>query len=162
MGYKWQPSQLDETGVLVPAKRELTQVMPATDYDCIIIGAGPGGLQAAIHLARFNRKVILLEQGGGRTRHALHLENYLGLEATSGKELVDTGIRQIKSFGVEFSREQVSSLQTGTDFTVGTERARLRNAGGVSRRSGVDRGAAGRRTGDPLPGGHAQLWLSAQ
>lgn len=100
--------------------------MSANDYDCIIIGAGPGGLQAAIHLARYNRKVILLEQGGGRTRHALHLENYLGLEATSGKELVDTGIRQIKSFGVEFSREQVSSLQTGAGFTVGTDRAHRR------------------------------------
>lgn len=91
-------------------------------YDCIIIGAGPGGLQAAIHLARYNRKVILFDQGGGRTRHALHIENYLGLEVTSGKELVDTGIKQIKSFGAEFRREHVSSVQSGNGFSVTTDK----------------------------------------
>jgi len=98
--------------------------MPPDGYDCIIIGAGPGGLQAAIHLARYNRPVLLIDQGGGRTRHALHLENYLGLEITTGKELVETGIRQIKSFGVEFRREQVSSVQSDRGFTVSTAQGR--------------------------------------
>ena len=91
-------------------------------YDCIIIGAGPGGLQAAIHLARYNRKVLLIDQGGGRTRHALHIENYLGLGITSGKELVDTGIRQIKSFGAEFITEHVASVRAGNGFIVSTEK----------------------------------------
>jgi len=95
-------------------------------YDCIIIGAGPGGLQAAIHLARYNRKVVLFDQGGGRTRHALHIENYLGLEATSGKELVDTGIKQIKSFGAEFRREHVSAVQSGDGFSVVTDKGQYR------------------------------------
>ena len=96
--------------------------MKENRYDCIIIGAGPGGLQAAIHLARYNRKVLLLDQGGGRTRHALHIENYLGLGVTSGKELVDTGIRQITSFGAEFRREQVLSVRAADLFTVVTEK----------------------------------------
>lgn len=95
-------------------------------YDCIIIGAGPGGLQAAIHLARYNRRVILIDRGGGRTRHALHIENYLGLARISGKELVETGIRQIQSFGVAFRREQVVSLEVAPGFTVVTEQARYR------------------------------------
>jgi thioredoxin reductase (NADPH) len=95
--------------------------MRKNSYDCIIIGAGPGGLQAAIHLARYNRKVILFDQGGGRTRHALHIENYLGLERISGKELVDTGIRQIKSFGVAFSREPVVSVRADDGFIVSTK-----------------------------------------
>lgn len=92
--------------------------MPEQDYDCIIIGAGPGGLQAAIHLARYNRRVILIDQGGGRTRHALHLENYLGQIGGSGKTLVDTGIKQIQSFGVNFRRDQVSSVRKDHDFFV--------------------------------------------
>jgi thioredoxin reductase (NADPH) len=94
--------------------------MSEKSYDCIIIGAGPGGLQAAIHLARYNRKVILFDQGGGRTRHALHIENYLGLELISGKELVDTGVRQIKSFGAEFRREPVASVRIDDVFLVST------------------------------------------
>lgn len=96
--------------------------MEKDSYDCVIIGAGPGGLQAAIHLARYNRKVILIDQGGGRTRHALHIENYLGLEIISGKELVDTGIRQIKSFGAEFRHEHVVSVRVENGFTVITEK----------------------------------------
>jgi thioredoxin reductase (NADPH) len=94
--------------------------MEKNDYDCIIIGAGPGGLQAAIYLARYNRKVILIDQGGGRTRHALHIENYLGLKITSGKELVDTGIKQIESFGADFRREQVTSIRVNKSFIVNT------------------------------------------
>jgi thioredoxin reductase (NADPH) len=100
--------------------------MKINDYDCIIIGAGPGGLQAAIHLARYNRKIILIDQGGGRTRHALHIENYLGLEVISGKELIDTGIRQIKSFGAEFERGQVASVQAENGFIVSTNIAQYR------------------------------------
>lgn len=96
--------------------------MKKNSYDCIIIGAGPGGLQAAIHLARYNRQVLLIDQGGGRTRHALHIENYLGLEVTSGKELVDTGIKQLKSFGAAFRREHVASVRAGNDFTVITDK----------------------------------------
>jgi len=96
--------------------------MEKKSYDCVIIGAGPGGLQAAIHLARYNRKVILLDHGGGRTRHALHIENYLGLALTSGKELVDTGIRQITSFGAEFRREDVASVRVENGFVVTTEK----------------------------------------
>lgn len=93
-------------------------------YDCIIIGAGPGGLQAAIHLARYNRRVVLIDQGGGRTRHALEIENYLGLARVSGKELVDIGLRQIQSFGAEFRREQVVALEIEQGFTVVTDQAR--------------------------------------
>jgi len=100
--------------------------MRENSYDCIIIGAGPGGLQAAIHLARYNRRVILFDQGGGRTRHALHIENYLGLEITSGKELVDTGIKQIKSFGAEFRQEHVASVRVENGFTVITEKGQYR------------------------------------
>ncbi len=35
-------------------------------YDCVMVGAGPGGLQAAIYLGRSNRDVLLLDRGGGR------------------------------------------------------------------------------------------------
>jgi thioredoxin reductase (NADPH) len=90
--------------------------------DCIVIGAGPGGLQGALHLARFNRKVLLFDRGGGRTRHAKHLVNYLGHRMISGSELIRTGIEQVKSFGVEVIRAEVDSVQQEKHFLVLTAR----------------------------------------
>lgn len=72
----------------------------AQPYDCIIIGAGPGGLQGAIHLARCNRRVLLVDQGGGRTKLANDIVNYLGIPAIDGFELTRIGFLQARSFGV--------------------------------------------------------------
>jgi len=90
-------------------------------YDCIIIGAGPGGLQAAIHLARYNRAVLLLDRGGGRTRHAAHIENYLGQKAVSGKELIDIGLEQIKHFNVDYEKTTVLQITKEDTFKIHTK-----------------------------------------
>ena len=87
-------------------------------YDCIVIGAGPGGLQGSLHLARFNRNVLLFDGGGGRTRHARHIVNYLGHSNISGSELIETGLAQVKSFGVEVLRLKVARIATDKYFRV--------------------------------------------
>jgi thioredoxin reductase (NADPH) len=81
-----------------------------TLYDCIVIGAGPGGLQACIHLGRYNFKVMLFYTPGGRTGHAKHIENYLGLRAVSGLGLLETGLAQAESFGAKITRAKVDRL----------------------------------------------------
>lgn len=89
-----------------------------TVFDCIIIGAGPGGLQAAIHLARYNRRVLVIDRGGGRTAHANHMVNYLGLHEVSGRELIATGLEQVKKFGVEIIRDTVTRVEKSDVFVV--------------------------------------------
>jgi len=89
-----------------------------TTYDCIIVGAGPGGLQAAIHLARFNRRVLLLHRPGGRTAHARHLENYLGLPLVTGTELIETGLRQVEHFGVTVLHKPAERVWKKESFEV--------------------------------------------
>jgi thioredoxin reductase (NADPH) len=78
--------------------------------DCIVIGAGPGGLQACIHLGRYNFRVMLFHTPGGRTYHAKHIENYLGLRIVSGPDLLESGIAQVKSFGVVVENAKVQRV----------------------------------------------------
>lgn len=89
-------------------------------YDCIIIGAGPGGLQAGIHLVRYNRRVLLLDRGGGRTMHAPHIVNYLGIPEISGRDLIAVGMEQVRAFGVEVIKAAVDRIEKAELFTVHT------------------------------------------
>ena len=79
-------------------------------YDCIVIGAGPGGLQAAIYLGRYNRRVLVIDRGGGRTTHARHIENFLTQKAISGSEIIRLGMEQAKSFHVEIMKDTVTRV----------------------------------------------------
>ncbi|MBI5847362.1 MAG: NAD(P)/FAD-dependent oxidoreductase [Nitrospirae bacterium] len=80
-------------------------------YDCIIMGAGPGGLQAAVYLGRFNRPVLLIDRGAGRTTHAKSIENYLAHRSISGQEIIRIGIEQAESFGVEVMKSEVTDVR---------------------------------------------------
>ncbi|MBI5103329.1 MAG: NAD(P)/FAD-dependent oxidoreductase [Nitrospirae bacterium] len=78
--------------------------------DCVIIGAGPGGLQAGIYLGRYNFSVVLFHTPGGRTNHAKHIENYLGHHTISGPALLETGLDQAANFGVVVERARVERV----------------------------------------------------
>jgi thioredoxin reductase (NADPH) len=93
-------------------------------YDCIIVGAGPGGLQAAIHLGRNNRKVLLIDRGGGRTSHAKEIENFLAHPTISGHEMVRIGKAQALGFGVHFEKGVVTAVEKTERFSVQTRAGR--------------------------------------
>jgi thioredoxin reductase (NADPH) len=87
-------------------------------YDCTVIGAGPGGLQAAIYLGRYNRKVLIIDRGGGRTTHAKHIENFLTQKAISGSDIIRLGIEQARSFNVEIRKGLVTKVMKQDLFEV--------------------------------------------
>jgi len=93
-------------------------------YDCLIIGAGPGGLQAAIYLGRYNRDVMLIDRGGGRTWHAKQIENFLTQKAISGREIIRIGMEQAASFNVKIERGLVTQIIKNEYFEVSTEEKR--------------------------------------
>jgi thioredoxin reductase (NADPH) len=93
-------------------------------YDCIIIGAGPGGLQAAIYLGRYNRDVLLLDRGVGRTYHARHIENFLTQRLISGREIIETGMEQARHFNVSIQQSQVIKILKKERFEVYTAHQR--------------------------------------
>ena len=83
--------------------------------DCLIVGAGPAGLVAATYLARFRRKVRLID--GGHSRAALIPEshNYPGFRGISGRELLARLREQACGFGVDVEIGEVVALELGSD-----------------------------------------------
>ncbi len=98
-------------------------------HDCIVIGGGPGGLQACIHLSRYNFRTLLFHRPGGRTNSAKHIENYLGLPVVSGADLLETGLAQVQRFGVQIENlkvEQVSGHEGNFEVIAGGRTFRSR------------------------------------
>jgi thioredoxin reductase len=54
--------------------------------DCIVVGGGPAGLQAALTLARVRRSVALVDAGRGRNASAPHMRNVVSRDGTSPAE----------------------------------------------------------------------------
>jgi thioredoxin reductase (NADPH) len=61
------------------------------EYDVVVVGAGPGGLTAAIYTERAGLSTVVLEKGiiGGQVAVTPVVENYPGFAGVPGKQLMD-------------------------------------------------------------------------
>ncbi len=91
--------------------------MAATDYDLVIIGAGPAGLTAGIYAARARMNVLLLEKAvpGGQVLVTDWIENYSGFpEGISGFDLAEKMKIQAEQLGLKIETAEVHSLNLST------------------------------------------------
>jgi thioredoxin reductase (NADPH) len=90
-------------------------VNPAkTDYDLVIIGAGPAGLSAAVYGASEGFSTLVVDQGGvgGQATSSSMIRNYLGFpRGVSGRRLAQRAYDQAWIFGAQFA-----FMQRATDL----------------------------------------------
>ena len=85
--------------------------MSGQTYDVVIIGAGPAGIQAAIHASRKKTRVLMLGRIENSALYGAHIENYACITGVSlGADLLRIGIEQAKQFGAEISAEDVLKI----------------------------------------------------
>ena len=77
------------------------------EYEVIILGSGPAGLQAAIHASRAKVSVLVMGRPEQSSIYGAHIENYCCLDNISGDVLLKQGLSQAKNFGTEFVEEDV-------------------------------------------------------
>lgn len=78
----------------------------APRYDLVVVGAGPGGLAAAVYGASegLNTLVIEGDSPGGQAGTSSKIENYLGFPTgLSGQELTQRALLQARKFGATIS-----------------------------------------------------------
>jgi thioredoxin reductase (NADPH) len=79
--------------------------------DCVIVGAGPAGLTAAIYLARFRRDIRVFDAGQSRAALIPISHNFPGFpEGITGRDLLNRLHKQARHFGVHVRQTRVSSI----------------------------------------------------
>lgn len=111
----------DETPVVIwkgrtilrnPSTTQLAELIglraaPSRDsHDLVVVGAGPGGLAAAVYAASEGLSTVVLDAlaTGGQAATSSQIENYLGFPAgIAGAELADRAVVQARKFGAVFT-----------------------------------------------------------
>jgi thioredoxin reductase (NADPH) len=81
-------------------------IKPGTEYEVIVVGAGPAGLATAVYAASEGLSVLVLDSRsfGGQAGASSRIENYLGFPTgISGQALTARAFIQAQKFGAQFA-----------------------------------------------------------
>jgi thioredoxin reductase (NADPH) len=101
---------VDGTTVARPGLRRLAELLglgtepSATEYEAVVVGAGPAGLAAAVYGASEGLGTLVIEREapGGQAGTSSRIENYLGFpDGVSGDKLAGNALKQARRLGAE-------------------------------------------------------------
>lgn len=156
---------LRDGGVLVdPTNAQLadaygvrTRLADDTEYDVIVVGAGPAGLAAAVYASSEGLRTLVIEREsiGGQAGSSSLIRNYLGFaRGVSGAELAQRAYQQAWVFGTDFllMREAVELARSDGRFQMTTADDEVARARCVVLATGVSYRRIGIKTLESLEG----------
>lgn len=88
------------------------------DYDLIIVGSGPAGMNACLYATRSKLKTLVIERTcpGGKVVKANSIENWIGTEKISGVDLSLQMFKHSFSFGGVYEQGNVLDIIDNDDY----------------------------------------------
>src|ERR1044071_8331669 len=86
----------------------------STEWDVVIVGAGPAGMAAALYTGRAKLKTLLLDRagaGGGQLMNTELIEDYPAIKTITGLAMAQAQEEQIREFGVEVTYGNVTAIE---------------------------------------------------
>ena len=80
-------------------------------YDCIIIGGGPAGLNAAVVLGRCRRKVLLFDNNSQRNLRSHGMHNYLTRDEILPVDFLDICNKELEKYNVQKLNKKITSAK---------------------------------------------------
>lgn len=81
-------------------------------YDALIVGAGPAGLTAALYLARYRRKVLVVHDGRSRALRIPLTLNVPGFPGgVAGPDLIGRMTRHAETYGAQIETGEIVALR---------------------------------------------------
>jgi thioredoxin reductase len=94
----------------------MTEESPRVAYDCVIVGAGPAGLSAALMLGRCRRRVLVCDTAEHRNSRSAGIHNYLTRDGTPPAEFLKLARDEVAQFStVEFRQVEVLDATRSPD-----------------------------------------------
>jgi thioredoxin reductase len=84
------------------------------DWDCIVVGAGPAGLSAALMLGRARRRVLVLDSNAPRNFAARAMHGVLGHDGLDPAALRAKGAEELSRYGIEVRAAEVDPERART------------------------------------------------
>jgi thioredoxin reductase len=83
--------------------------------DCIIVGGGPAGLNAAVVLGRCRRKVLVFDTGKQRNRWSHGMHNYLTRDDILPKDFLSIAQTELDKYGVKKLQKKIINARKTND-----------------------------------------------